>query len=226
MLRRKAETKQMPRTANQSFLRKPLTWILGNNANLATMRELCLHGGELSAPQLIASTGLAASSTQGALAALVEANIVRSMGSNRVKIYAVERTHPLLSHIEALFAAEDDRYARIRAGITAIARRTPGVAAAWLYGSVARSEDRPASDVDVALLAEGDIESVVQHFREKLGGTQRDLSFRASVVGVGVGDVATMAEQGRTWWTAVLDDAMTLHGPTPRMAMEAALAAA
>ena len=56
------------RSSAQSVQRYPLTLMLGTEANLRLLRELSRHGGQLSAPALVARTGLAKTSVWAGLA--------------------------------------------------------------------------------------------------------------------------------------------------------------
>ncbi|WP_372399786.1 nucleotidyltransferase domain-containing protein [Azospirillum sp. HJ39] len=89
-------------------------------------------------------------------------------------------------------------------------------ALAGLYGSVARGEDRPDSDLDVAVVAvEEGLEKAVGAVRDALHPAGETLGFSPSVVGLGTGDVERLAWENDPWWTGVAADALAVFGPRP-----------
>ncbi len=209
---------EVPRTERQSFIRQPLTWILGNNANVIVLRELCLHGEDMSRPQLAERTGLSASSVRDALEMLVDARIVRATGFQKSRLYRLQRAHHLFPAIELLFRTEGARYALIRQAVTSVARSTAGVQAAWVYGSVARSDDQPASDLDLAILADEPVAAVAEKFRSALAEHAARLDFRPSIVSLTNDDVARLDRAADPFWLNLLRDGSALYGPHPELA--------
>jgi predicted nucleotidyltransferase len=207
----------MARSNPQSMLRYPLTRILGVDANVRVLRELFGHGGELSAPALVVRSGLAQSSVRGALIDLETMKIVEAIGSGRTRLYRVGNRHPLATAVGALFQAEDRRFEAVLAGVgTAAARSGPGVVAVWLYGSVARGQDRAGSDMDVAVVAENDaLRRVEETMRDELSGSEEELAFSASVLAVDIDDVTRLADANDPWWISVVRDAMPVVGDRP-----------
>jgi hypothetical protein len=136
-----AETSEilMAHSAAQSPQRYPLTSILGTEANVRVLRELTRHGGQMSAPSLVARTGLGRTSVWGALATLGKMNIIESAGTGRAVLYRIRTDHPLHAPLDALFEAEEARFATILDIVRSVASESgPGVLAVWIYGSVAR----------------------------------------------------------------------------------------
>ena len=128
----------MAHSAAQSIQRYPLTSILGTEANVRLLRELSRHGGQLSAPSLVARTGLGRTSVWVALTTLKEMRIVESAGTGRAVLYRIRTDHPLHAPLGALFEAEEARFAAIREVVQSAASESgPGVLAVWIYGSVA-----------------------------------------------------------------------------------------
>jgi pimeloyl-ACP methyl ester carboxylesterase len=85
------------------------------------------------------------------LGALADTGVVRAEGQDRVTAYRFDPAHPLAPAIAALFAAEDTRADRVVGAVrAAAAAHRPD--AVWLFGSAARGEDVPGSDVDVAVV--------------------------------------------------------------------------
>jgi predicted nucleotidyltransferase len=194
-----------------------LTVILGTETNVRLLRELSRHGGQLSAPDLVLRTRLAKTSVWAGLISLEETGVVSVAGTGRVRLYSMAAEHPLREILDALFETEERRFGAILEAIREAARRCgPRVVAVWLYGSVARGEDRSGSDVDVAMVADEDaLPSALEAVRDALHLAGRKLGFKPSVVGLEPSDVARLARERDPWWIEVVRDAVVLLGPRP-----------
>jgi predicted nucleotidyltransferase len=177
--------------------------MLGNETNVRLLRELSRHGGQLSAPDLVRRTGLAKTSVWAGLASLEEMDLVSVAGTGRARLYSMRADHPLRGALDTLFEAEERRFEAVLEAVREAARGCgPGVVAVWLYGSLARGEDRPGSDLDVAIVAAEDaLADVSDAMRDALHSAGMKLGFRPSVVGIDPADVAR--------------DAVVLLGPRP-----------
>lgn len=198
----------------QSALRFPFTEIFGVRAHVITLRELFQHGGELSAPILVRRTGLAKASVRHALIALQNQRVVESIGAGRSTLYRAARKHPLAPSIAAVFKAEDRRFEALTSEIAELAMRMRGMIAVWLYGSVARGEDLPASDVDVAVVAASaaDAEAAM---RDGLRDVEDRFAFSASVVALDRDDVLRLDAARDPWWESLSREAFVIHGDRP-----------
>lgn len=198
----------------QSALRHPFTAIFGARAHVITLRELFQHGGELSAPVLVQRTGLAKASVRHALIALQEFRVVESLGVGRATLYRAARKHPLAASIASLFKAEERRFEALTNGIAELAMRTPGIVAVWLYGSVARKEDMPASDVDIAVIASSAADAEAD-MRAGLRDTEDRFAFSASIIALDMEDVLRLDESHDPWWESLSREAFVIHGEQP-----------
>lgn len=206
----------MARSAAQSALRYPLTAALGTDANVRVLRELSRHGSELAAPDLVRRTGLAASSAHAALDALQRIGLVVGLGSNRSRLFRLRRDYVLGEAVRALFFEEESRFEAILGEVAqAAASGGTDVLAAWLYGSVARGEDRPGSDVDVVVVVEGDASTVAETMETRLRVPEDALRFHASPVVITLQDAVRLDAAGDQWWSNVLGQAKVLFGIDP-----------
>lgn len=207
----------MAEISRDSALWHPLTTILGAKANVRVLRALFGHGAELAAPALVRQTGLAQSSVREALIGLELLGIVRALGQGRVRLYRIERAHPLAAPLEALFQAEEERYQAITEAIrNAVREFGDCVLAAWLYGSVARGEDGPTSDVDIAVVIKADeVSRVADGIRERLMDAEDRLLFHPSIVPIDEDDVRRLDREADPWWRDILRDGIALIGPRP-----------
>lgn len=211
----------MAKHRQQSVLRYPLTVILGSVANVRTLRELVRHGGELSAPSLVKRTGLAKASVRQALQILETMKIVETLGAERSRLFRVQRKHPLAAALDELFQEEERRFEAVLSAIRVATDRCVGLTAAWLYGSVARGEDRETSDVDVAVVGEPEaIPLIEQTLREALVEAEERLVFRASVVAIDTRDVLRLAAENDRWWTGLADASLGIVGDPPDVLLE------
>ena len=207
----------MARAAHQSMQRYPLTAILGTDAGVRLMRELALHGGQLAAPDLVRRTGLAKASVARGLGTLGRADVVRAAGAGRSVLYSLRPEHPLCPALVAIFAAEDERFQAILAGAKDAARSVgPGLLALWLFGSVARGDDREHSDLDLALVAEpGSLPRLADAFRDRVTAMGETAGFSPAVVALGTDDVVRLSAERDPWWCRVAHDAVALIGERP-----------
>lgn len=211
----------MARHSPQGALRYPLTAILGSGATVRTLRELIRHGGELSAPSLVKRTGLAKASVRQALGIFEAMKVVDVIGSGRVRLFRVRREHPLATALDTLFREEEKRFEAVLKAVHMAAGRCDGVMAAWLYGSVARGQDRETSDVDIAVVGEPkSLQRIEETMRETLREAEDQLAFTASVVTVDTNDVLRLNAANDRWWTDLARDALQIVGDSPEALRE------
>lgn len=202
------------RAMTQSFARQPLSSVFSNAANVRVLRELSRTGGESSARMLSERSKLTKPSVLASLAHLEALGFVLSLGSSRSRLYRIDDKHPLAPKLTALFVEEDHRFGRIMSGIHKAAHDA-GVAAAWLYGSVARGEDGWDSDIDLAIVTDEDAVAVKTKVREALRDREDLERFSASVLGFHTDDIVRLAAEQDPWWMAMCQDAVPLIGPPP-----------
>ncbi len=201
--------------ASQSFLRYPLNLLFDSPANVRVLRVLARHGGVLSASALADFAKLAKPSVLSALRQLIETGTVEALGADRQRLYRFDDSSRLGAALNALFTAESERYRDVIEVVRTSAERA-GAEAAWIYGSVARDDDRPGSDIDVAAACPpGRVYDVTTAIRDELSSAGRRLGFNASVIGTDADEVERLAREGDPWWLAVKRDAITVMGPAP-----------
>ena len=207
------------RAVEQGFLQQPLSAVFANPANVRVLRELFRNGGENSARMLAERSKLTKPSVLASLTFLETLGFVEALGAARLRLYRIDGKHPLAPALSALFVAENYRFSEIIDGLRRAAVEA-GATAAWLYGSVARGEDRPNSDIDIALVASadaGDMDAgrLKERVRESLRSQEDALRFSASVVGFTADHIARLAAEKDPWWTTMCRDAVPLVGPPP-----------
>lgn len=197
----------------QSHVRYPLTNLLGSAGNLRVLRALVADRSPQSVPQLVRQSGLSGRGVRLVLESLIQQQVVVAHGSGRTHLYALSDAHPFSGAIAALFHDEAAHWERLLASVRdVLSVRANGVRAAWLYGSVARGEDTPTSDLDMALLVTS--AAVTDRVREDLMAIEDKHRIRIMVAGLTEAELATLPDDD-PWWSDVVRDARVLKGPAP-----------
>jgi predicted nucleotidyltransferase len=210
------------RPASQSYLRHPLSSLLGSEAVVRVLRELALHGRELSTPLPARRTGLTDPSVRSVLAQLRDARLLRVYGQGRAASYQLDVAHPLGAMLLELFIREDQRPKSLFDALRDAAERL-GVLALWLFGSAARGQDRVGSDLDLLLAVEdeAEVDRVADAFRDVVAEIGEEQRLTISVVPVSGDDVLRLAGTDDPFWRELLADAQPLHGPGPQSLLAA-----
>lgn len=202
--------------APQSYQRYPLNELLGTPANVRLIRELARHGGQLSAPRLARATGLTPAAVRLSLEGLAGQALVSVAGGERGRLYRLHDGHPLHDALTTLFGSEAKLWERLCAELRSGVGSHTSIAAAWLYGSTARGEDRPDSDIDVLLAVDGEpAERVAEEVREAVYPLEQRYSATISVSALPVADIVARAARDDPFWTAIVADGWALKGEPP-----------
>jgi predicted nucleotidyltransferase len=208
----------MARPAPQSALRFPLSSIFGTETNVRLLRELARHGGQLTPSNLATRTKLALPTVIAALSSLVDTNVVAEVGTGRTRLYNLNEAAPLSAPIQALFEAEEVRFAGIIDAVRDCAESFgEAVVASWVFGSVARGEDQAASDVDIAFVAirDDDVASIQNRGIDALSASAEKLVFSPSINTFSVTDLKRLRASDDPLWQAFLNEALVITGPRP-----------
>jgi predicted nucleotidyltransferase len=202
----------------QSYLQYPLSALLGSEASVRILRELALHGAELTVSAIARRTGVTQQSVRNVLGNHAVSPLIRRYGQGRAASYSLDPKHPLARILIGLFEAEDHRARDIQNQIRAVAERfEPTPLAVWMFGSVARGEDQPLSDLDLLLVVRDDstTERDAGLFRQEMDALASAHGITISVVPVSGRDVERLAVTRNPFWAELLRDALALHGRSP-----------
>ncbi|MCO5122087.1 MAG: nucleotidyltransferase domain-containing protein [Burkholderiaceae bacterium] len=166
-----------------------------------------------SAPQLAGVAGLTPQGTRLTLDALAQQRLLLAHGAGRARLYTLNPSHPFAGAIAALFEEERRRRDALLESIRQVlARHGEAVSAAWLYGSVARGEDSPGSDLDIAVLVRS--QAVADRLREDLMPLEDEQALRISLTVLTPEELAAVPEDD-PWWSDVVRDGRVLKGSAP-----------
>ena len=92
--------------------------------------------------------------------------------------------------------------------------------AVWLYGSVARGEDEPGSDIDLAILSPtGHTGAQEMALGDALSPFMGELTSRMSIIGMTREDIRRMKRRRERIWKEIQRDAVPIFGPAPAEAL-------
>jgi predicted nucleotidyltransferase len=204
------------RGERERLLRQPLNAIFAAEANVRVLRVLVEHGDVLTAPEVAGRARVTVQHARVVLADLAAVGVGEEVGAGRYRSYRARPAYPLYPALRALFEAERERFEGVLAGIREAAQALePRPRGVWLYGSVARGEDRVGSDVDVAVAFDvAEVGEPVARLRAELLGVEDRFGVRISVVGLGSEDVLRVGAED-AWWGKLVADAWTLAGLEP-----------
>lgn len=204
----------MGTAAPQSYRRYPLTRMLGDSGHVRLLRVLLLHGGALSSTQLAAQARLTPQGARNVLEDLGLQGAVQVLGSGRTRLFRARLDHPMTAAVASLFTAERAQWESFLTSLREVLAKQPDVVGAWLYGSVARGEDKPESDVDIAVLLESGRQS--EDVRDELSALERQLNASFSIITL---KRRELAKVNLSWWRSLVGEALVLKGQRPEEEM-------
>lgn len=209
-------------TAVPSATYQALEWIFGSPANVRVLRVLARHQGLLAAPAIADLARLSRPGAWKAIRDLERAGIARAEGSGRAILYQLDSGHPFSKPVIALFSAEQERLTKLFQQVRRAAESLhPRIIAIWVFGSVARGEDDPQSDVDIAVLIRTPRgRAAVEKFRVLLEAPSVKLRFRPSVISLTLDELRELPLNRPDFWASFADDAMVLFGNPPAAYMD------
>jgi predicted nucleotidyltransferase len=174
-----------------------------------------LYGAPLGAAQLAADAGLTTRGTRLVLDSLISQGMISVHGQPRSQVFTVAAQHPLAHALKTLFDEERKRWDALQATLREGLAAEKNVRSAWLYGSVARGEDEPRSDVDIALVTSRGGLDVTERVREAIQVLGDRLQLHFSAVVLTPAEVAKIPQDDH-WWAEMTQDAKVLKGVGPR----------
>jgi predicted nucleotidyltransferase len=130
--------------------------ILGNEIRLGVLRVLvaCSPQGK-TGRALSRDIGFSPTQTGRALGALEGVGIVRREAAGRAFLWKFASEHLLARSVIQLFAEEGESLQALKSDLEEVVSKLP-TERVWLFGSIARGEERPTSDIDLMVEVEGE----------------------------------------------------------------------
>src|SRR3990170_1599095 len=133
------------------FHRLPET-LLTSPARVAVLKTLLRsRGREWSGRELAKASGVSAPQTMEALYLLYDEALVRQRRAGRASMWTLEESHFLVERLRSLLALDSESNRALVEALEAGLSRS-GAVEAWLFGSVARGDEDPNSDVDLLVV--------------------------------------------------------------------------
>jgi predicted nucleotidyltransferase len=195
-----------------SYFAQPLDRILARPGALRILRVLARHGGLLAAPLLAARARVTHAGTLRALAHLETTGVVTREGSGRSVLYRLSLEHMLAGALRDLFDREAERHERVLDAIRGVTAEIPGLQAVWLYGSAARGDDSPGSDLDIIAVSSEPSRDWVDDVTQNLRATELMAGVHVSLLGLSTEHWSAMSPSFRD---NIVAEAIPLVGPHP-----------
>ena len=200
------------------LLRHPLDSVLGSVTKVRLLRALLPLERPVSLREAARLAGVSPAAASGALDELAALQIVDRREATSQHLYTVNRANRLTDALAGLFAAEEERRETLMDALRSDVeggQPRPSVEAAALFGSAARGDDRPDSDLDLLVIAEGpgDEEAVWAHLVEVKERYRREFGVKLSPVVLTLERLRERARDGDPLIDNVVEDGIKLTGP-------------
>lgn len=196
------------------LLRSPMDGILGSRTKVKLLRALMPLSRPVSLREAARLAGTSAAGALGAMEHLTAMGVTERREASGQHLYTVNRDSYLFGVLSGLFAAEDARrqalFQALRDALGPMAK------AAAVFGSRARGDDRPDSDLDLLVVIEDESgeEGVWEHLVELQPKVQREFGLRLSPVVLGLERLRERAREGDPFVEAVAAEGIPIIKPT------------
>jgi predicted nucleotidyltransferase len=153
--------------------------LLGSQTGVKVLRVLVRHpGAEMTGREVARLAGAPHPRVLERLAALEAEGLVARRFAGRAHLWRLEASHVLVGPLRELFGVDRHVQQELQRSIQRSLSRVPGVVEAVLFGSVARGDEEPLSDVDLFVLvkdrkskqaAKRELETLRTHIRDRFG---------------------------------------------------------
>lgn len=187
----------MPKPALPPWLHEPAGVLLGTRTKVAVLRILSGTGSPLSQREVARRARLTPRSVGVALDDLVATGVVHRHLGGREHLLTLNAGHALAPTLRALFVADTNYFAALRQALAAVAGvdKGSGLVSVAVFGSVARAQEAPASDLDLLIL--GRTPSMAERWRSRYLEAASDIQER---FGTRVNPVAYALPEARRRW--------------------------
>ncbi|MBB4636667.1 winged helix-turn-helix domain-containing protein [Longimicrobium terrae] len=195
----------------QSHFTAPLNEILGTEANVRVLRELCRADSPMARTTIAERAGLSLPGTSAAVAKLQRSGIVEAVGAGTRQSFGFRHGHPLAPALRTLFLAEtlrtDALHGELRSLLGSLSS-TPR--AAWIVESEA--PDEPGAPLRLSVLgAARDLPELASAIQGAIGELGSRYDTTIEVRATTEADLATASPAEH----AVMQGATPVFGPHP-----------
>jgi predicted nucleotidyltransferase len=190
--------------------------IFGSRGRIAVLRTLANVSVPLSIRQIARQSGLSHVSTAAVLDGLVACGAVSETTAGRSRVHWLNRNSLIVRDIVLPALAAET--AQPQALLSAVREALPaGVYSAVLYGSYARGDQTPLSDLDILLVysSKDSVESESDALDSIAGELGRRLGVHVSVLAYSLEEALTLVERRGTMMDGVMADGIVLAGVPP-----------
>ena len=118
-------------------------------------------------------SGIFVGNLQKELLKMEQAGLLEARRLGQLKLYKLNTRHPLFPELKKVVAKTIGIEGTLREALG----RVEGIKAACIYGSFARGEARPASDVDLLVIGEVKEGALIRAVKELEDGLQREINY-------------------------------------------------
>jgi predicted nucleotidyltransferase len=212
------------------MLLRPLDAVLGSHSKVALLRVLLRTASPVSAREAARLAGLAHSGALRALNDLVQLGVVDRSETPGQHLYVANPENELVSRgLVQLFAFERERVARVFRSIRDLLASdlaNEHVRSVVVFGSAARGDDAPGSDLDVLVLTRGEaeVERVHRQLADATPELRRRYGLTLSPLVMSVAQLAKQAAAGDKLAEAVVREGRQIAGTPVEQLLECRLA--
>jgi predicted nucleotidyltransferase len=196
------------------LLRSPLDEILGNRTKIKLLRVLVPLSRPVSLREAARLAGMSAAGASRAMEHLTAMGVMERREASGQHLYTVNRENYFTGVLSGLFGAEEARqqalFQALRDALVPMAK------AAAIFGSRARGDDRPDSDLDLLVViedADGE-EGVWDHLVVLQPRIQREFGLRLSPVILGLERLREREREGDPFVEAVAAEGIPIIKPS------------
>jgi predicted nucleotidyltransferase/biotin operon repressor len=194
---------------------EPLDDILGNRVQVKLMRVLVRTKGSFTGRELARLIGYSQNQTRLALEELERNGVVVRQSAGRSYLYSADNENILIKDfLEAGFRLEDALLDHLAAVYFEEVGRD--LVSVVLFGSVAKGEERPESDIDLVVVVrdKADLKVVEDRVAEASAKVTRRFGNQATAIVARKSDYERKTRQKRGFWREVADTGVKIRPGT------------
>jgi predicted nucleotidyltransferase/alkylated DNA nucleotide flippase Atl1 len=195
-------------------LTHPLDDLFRTRSHVRILRALdeLPEGYAASAREIARRAGVSHPTASAVLASLSEQGLVAIQRVPRADLFEFDRSHVLVERLRDLYAWERELPDALISFLSKELGKKETIAAAFLFGSAARGDMEPSSDLDLAIVARARDARHIEEAVSQLGETVRKKFGNRLNVIIGTGSLRALRSGGKSpgLWRAVIREGIPL----------------